>query len=56
MLGIPMNVVSPDFASVSVANANISFDSAGGSPKLLWRGHVMYVSYNGLVRGLALRH
>lgn len=44
------------FASVSVANADDSFDPFKGSPLPLWRGHGMYVSYKGLAAGPDLHH
>lgn len=38
------------FASVSVANADDDFDPDGGSPVLpLWRGHAMFIRFEGLV-------
>lgn len=46
------------FASVGVANEEDSFDSAVSAPLPLWRGHGMYVSYEGLIAGpgLGVRH
>ncbi len=44
------------FASVAVANADDTFDSAKGSPMPLWRGHGMYVSYEGLKPGASVGH
>jgi hypothetical protein len=36
------------FASVALANANDPFDPKGGSPMPLYRGHGMYVRFEGL--------
>jgi len=44
------------FASVAVANADDTFDPAKGSPMPLWRGHGMYVSYEGLKPGASIGH
>jgi hypothetical protein len=43
------------FASVSVANADDAFDPSGTVPALpLWRGHAMFVRFEGLVAGSAV--
>lgn len=45
------------FASVSVANADDAFDPTGAVPPMpLWRGHAMYVSFEGLVPGPSWLH